>query len=121
MRDCVVGVDLQIAVSHHLVLPRFQLDAIVEEFRPRLLDFVVWIFYDFVSLHQYIRNEDQERLFRRALRNMFVMYSHDAVEVHRTEMLTPENVRARKVRGSSRTQDLHLLGGRAEDDGRAYH
>ena len=69
----------------------------MEELRPRLLDSVVWIFYDFVSLHQYIRNEDQERLFRRALRNMFVMYSHDAVEVHRIEMLTPENVRERCV------------------------
>ena len=76
---------------------RFQLDSIVEEFRPRLLDSVVWIFYDFVSLHQYTRNEDQERLFRRALRDMFVMYSHDAVEVHRIEMLTPENVRERCV------------------------
>ena len=76
---------------------RFQLDSIVEEFRPRLLDSVVWIFYDFVSLHQYKRNEDQERLFRRALLDMFVMYSHDAVEVHRIEMLTPENVRERCV------------------------
>ncbi|CAE7699705.1 unnamed protein product, partial [Symbiodinium sp. CCMP2456] len=76
---------------------RFQLDAIVEEFRPRLLDSVVWIFYDFVSLHQYTRNEDQERLFRRALRDIFVMYSHDAVEVHRIETLTPESVRERCV------------------------
>ncbi|CAE7880279.1 unnamed protein product, partial [Symbiodinium necroappetens] len=39
---------------------RFQLNAIVEEFRPRLLDSVVWIFYDFLSLHQYARSEDQE-------------------------------------------------------------
>ena len=88
-------------ISHHLVLlplrARYQLDAIVEEFRPRLLDSVVWIFYDFVSLHQYIRDEYQDRLFRRALSNMYVMYSHDAVEVHRIEMLTPENVRERCV------------------------
>ncbi|CAE7803819.1 unnamed protein product [Symbiodinium sp. CCMP2592] len=76
---------------------RFQLDAIVEEFRPRLLDSVVWIFYDFVSLHQYSRSEDQERLFRRALRDIFVLYSHDAVDVHRIEMLTPEGVRERCV------------------------
>eukprot|EP00439_Symbiodinium_sp_Y106_P064955 s1153_g10.t1 len=102
--DCVVGVDLQIAVrfmSHHLfllpLLARYQLDAIVEEFRPRLLDSVVRIFYDFVSLHQYARNEEQERLFRRALRDIFVMYSHDAVEVHRIETLTPESVRERCV------------------------
>ncbi|CAE7258852.1 unnamed protein product [Symbiodinium sp. CCMP2592] len=74
---------------------RFQLDAIVEEFRPRLLDSVVWIFYDFVSLHQYTRNEEQEMLFRRALRDIFVMYSHDAMEVHRIETLTPESVRER--------------------------
>ena len=88
-------------ISHHLVLlplrARYQLDAIVEEFRPRLLDSVVWIFYDFVSLHQYARNEEQERLFRRALCDIFVMYSHDAVEVHRIETLTPESERARCV------------------------
>ena len=76
---------------------RFQLDAIVEEFRPRLLESVVWIFYDFVSLHQYSRTEDQEQLFRRALRDIFVMYSHDAVEVHRIERLTPESVRESSV------------------------
>ncbi|CAE7258883.1 unnamed protein product [Symbiodinium sp. CCMP2592] len=76
---------------------RFQLDAIVEDFRPRLLDSVVWIFYDFVSLHQYTRNEEQEMLFRRALRDIFVMYSHDAMEVHRIQTLTPESVRERCV------------------------
>ena len=79
------------------MLARFQLNSIVEEFRPRLLESVVWIFYDFVSLHQYTRTEDQEQLFRRALRDIFVMYSHDAVEVHRIEMLTPESARERCV------------------------
>ena len=69
----------------------------MEEFRPRLLESVVWIFYDFVSLHQYRRTEDQEQFFRRALRDIFVMYSHDAVEVHRIEKLTPESVRESSV------------------------
>ena len=67
----------------------------VKKFRPRLLDSVVWIFYDFVSLHQYARNKEQDILFRRALCDIFVMYSHDAVEVHRIETLTPESERAR--------------------------
>ena len=69
----------------------------VKKFRPRLLDSVVWIFYDFVSLHQYARNKEQDILFRRALRDIFVMYSHDAVEVRRIETLTPESERARCV------------------------
>ena len=76
-----------------LTLNRYQLDAIVKEYRPRLLDSLVWIFFDFVSLHQYIRDEDQESRFKQALDNMHLLYAHEAIEVYRITLLTPQSVR----------------------------
>ncbi|CAE7279343.1 unnamed protein product [Symbiodinium natans] len=72
---------------------RSQLDNIVDAYRPKQLDSLVWIFLDYVSLHQYRRDPDQESLFRRTLRDMHILYAHEAIEVHRIEELTPQRVR----------------------------
>ncbi|CAE7325732.1 unnamed protein product, partial [Symbiodinium sp. CCMP2456] len=72
---------------------RFELDNIVDAYRPRQLDSLVWIFLDFVSLHQYRRDEAQYKLFQRALQGMHILHAHEAVEVHRIEELTPQSVR----------------------------
>ena len=72
------------------VLVRLQLRSVVDEYRPRLVDSVVWIFFDFLSLYQYERDADQDRVFRQALKGMHLLYSHEAVEVQRIEALTPK-------------------------------
>ena len=72
---------------------RFQLDAVCEEQRARLLDCVVWIFFDFISLYQYCQDSDQRKLFNLALGNMHVLYAHELIEVQIIEVLTPKSVR----------------------------
>ena len=73
-----------------LCFVRLQLRSVVDEYRPRLVDSVVWIFFDFLSLYQYERDADQDRVFRQALKGMHLLYSHEAVEVQRIEALTPK-------------------------------
>ncbi|CAE7684867.1 ANK1 [Symbiodinium sp. CCMP2592] len=72
---------------------RFQLQSVVDKYRLRLLDSVVWIFFDFLSLYQYERDEAQDRVFRLALQGMHLLYSHEAVEVQRIEALASKEVR----------------------------
>ena len=50
----------------------------------------IWIFFDYVSLFQYLRESDaQEASFRKAMENMHVMYSHEMSITFRIESLTP--------------------------------
>ncbi|OLP91454.1 hypothetical protein AK812_SmicGene26848 [Symbiodinium microadriaticum] len=72
---------------------RFQLEAIVDAFRVRLCDGLVWVFFDYISLHQYKRSTAQDQLFQRALHDMHILYAHEAVEVHLLEDLTPESLK----------------------------
>eukprot|EP00439_Symbiodinium_sp_Y106_P055625 s1688_g7.t1 len=72
---------------------RFQLQSVVDKYRLRLADSVVWIFFDFLSLYQYDRDEDQDRVFKLGLHWMHLLYSHEAVEVHRIEALTSKELR----------------------------
>ena len=74
-------------------MPRFQLEAIVDAFRVRLCDGLVWVFFDYISLHQYKRSTAQDQLFQRALHDMHILYAHEAVEVHLLEDLTPESLK----------------------------
>ncbi|CAE7762266.1 ANKRD44 [Symbiodinium sp. CCMP2592] len=71
---------------------RFQLQSVVDKHRSRLVDSVVWVFFDFLSLYQYDRDQDQDRVFRQALKGMHLLYSHEAVEVQRIEVLTPKEL-----------------------------
>ncbi|CAE6961153.1 NLRC3 [Symbiodinium natans] len=51
-----------------------------------------WIFLDFMCLHQYRRNDEQEHLFKKAMRSMHLLYAHDHINrVVRLEELTPES------------------------------
>ena len=50
----------------------------------------IWVFFDYVSLFQYLREtEAQEASFRKAMKNMHVMYSHEMSITFRIESLTP--------------------------------
>ena len=50
----------------------------------------IWIFFDFVSLFQYLReSEGQEASFRLAMGNMHVLYAHEMSLTFRIESLTP--------------------------------
>ena len=50
----------------------------------------IWIFFDFVSLFQYLReSEGQEASFRLAMGNMHVLYAHEMSVTLRIESLTP--------------------------------
>ena len=50
----------------------------------------IWVFFDYVSLFQYLREtEAQQASFRKAMKNMHVMYSHEMSITFRIESLTP--------------------------------
>ncbi|CAJ1377613.1 unnamed protein product, partial [Effrenium voratum] len=56
-----------------------------------------WVFYDFLSLYQYFRNEeDQEISFRRGMQNMHLLYAHESSTTARIQELTPEDEKSRK-------------------------
>ena len=58
----------------------------------------VWIFFDYISLHQFKRIELQEQVsFSRAMAGMHLLYAHEAVEVIRLEGLTPTNMQRNDV------------------------
>lgn len=74
---------------------RYQLAEVAQLYQN--LQDVVWVFVDFMSLHQYKRNDSQESCFRKALERMHMLYSHEVVQVDILEDLTPED---RKVDGT---------------------
>ena len=74
---------------------RYQLAEVAQLYQN--LQDVVWVFVDFMSLHQYKRNDSQESCFRKALERMHMLYSHEVVQVDILEALTPED---RKVDGT---------------------
>ncbi|CAE7550839.1 yme2 [Symbiodinium sp. CCMP2592] len=55
----------------------------------------VWLFVDFLCLHQYPRNKEQTYSFQRALQAMHVLYAHELVNVETLRDLTPEFVRSK--------------------------
>jgi len=51
-----------------------------------------WYFYDYVSLYQFKRTvASQEKSFRRAIKNMHVLYAHEHSSTLRIETLTPSD------------------------------
>ena len=74
---------------------RYQLGVVAQLYQD--LQDVVWVFVDFLSLHQYKRNDSEESSFRKALERMHMLYSHEVVQVDILEDLTPEE---RKVDGT---------------------
>ena len=51
----------------------------------------IWLFFDYVSLFQFKReNEAEEQSFRRSMGNMHAMYAHESTITFRLESLTPE-------------------------------
>eukprot|EP00435_Cladocopium_sp_Y103_P076078 s2_g75.t1 len=70
---------------------RYQLGVVAELYQN--LPDVVWVFVDFISLHQYKRSEPQDRSFRKALDRMHMLYSHEMVQVDILEDLTPEKMK----------------------------
>lgn len=53
-------------------------------------DCEMWVFYDYCSLCQYQRNQQQEQSFRRAMQQMHMLYAHNSTTTLRIETLTPE-------------------------------
>ncbi|CAE7453189.1 NLRC3, partial [Symbiodinium necroappetens] len=49
----------------------------------------VWLFYDYVCLFQYPRDDGQERHFREALANMHTFYAHECTYTLRVQSLSP--------------------------------
>lgn len=53
-----------------------------------------WLFYDYSSLHQFLRTTaDEESSFRKAMGNMQVIYCHEFTMTYRIEDLAPPNLR----------------------------
>ena len=71
---------------------RFQLEQIVNYvslFDAAYFD-DTWLFYDYVSLFQFMRHSEQEEeSFRRSVQNMHVLYAHEFTRTLRIESLTP--------------------------------
>ena len=51
----------------------------------------VWVFYDYVSLFQFVRNDEQERAYQDAMSDMHLFYTHEMSYTLRVETLTPES------------------------------
>ena len=52
-----------------------------------------WIFYDFISLYQFLRTDEQQEVsFRRAMGNMNLLYCHEHTVTLRIEDLTPAEI-----------------------------
>ena len=53
----------------------------------------VWVFYDYTSLFQYERSKShEESSFRKAMKNMHLMYAHESTLTFRIETLTADHV-----------------------------
>eukprot|EP00440_Ansanella_granifera_P002945 gb/GFBE01003214.1/.p1 GENE.gb/GFBE01003214.1/~~gb/GFBE01003214.1/.p1 ORF type:complete len:545 (+),score=74.09 gb/GFBE01003214.1/:1-1635(+) len=52
-----------------------------------------WLFIDYTSIPQFLRTEEDNVFFGRAMENMHLLYSHDATMVLRIEELTPEDAK----------------------------
>ena len=50
----------------------------------------VWIFYDYVSLFQYMRDSQQSARYQQAMDDMQLFYAHEMTYTLRVESLTPE-------------------------------
>ena len=68
----------------------------------------VWLFYDYSSLFQYMRQgESQELSFKRAMSNMHVLYSHECSFTFRIQHLTPEAIWREKM--DDETQQISVF------------
>ena len=69
----------------------FQVRSIVERYRELPKDSVTWVFVDFLSLYQYKRSAEEDEFFRKGLKRMHWLYSHEIVQVDILTELTPED------------------------------
>ena len=69
----------------------FQVRSIVERYRELPKDSVTWVFVDFMSLYQYKRSAEEDEFFRKGLKRMHWLYSHEIVQVDILTELTPED------------------------------
>lgn len=72
-------------------------------------DCEMWLFYDYSSLCQYQRNDQQEQSFRRAMRQMHLLYAHNSTTTLRIETLTPEPL-LQRCRSEGRQIWAHVAG-----------
>ena len=69
----------------------FQVRSIVERYRELPKDSVTWVFVGFMSLYQYKRSAEEDEFFRKGLKRMHWLYSHEIVQVDILTELTPED------------------------------
>ncbi|CAL1144602.1 unnamed protein product, partial [Cladocopium goreaui] len=69
----------------------FQVASIVERYRELPTDSVTWVFVDFMSLYQYKRSAEEDEFFRKGLKRMHWLYSHEIVQVDILTELTPDD------------------------------
>ena len=69
----------------------FQVHSIVERYRELPKDSVTWVFVNFMSLYQYKRSAEEDEFFRKGLKRMHWLYSHEIVQVDILTELTPDD------------------------------
>ena len=52
----------------------------------------IWVFYDYTSLYQYMREGHEQRSYNRAMKNVQVMYAHECSLSLRIVGLTPDDI-----------------------------
>ncbi|CAE6931455.1 UVR8 [Symbiodinium natans] len=73
----------------------YQLEEAVSRFTEKEGDrSKVWLFIDYMSLHQYKRDDHQQRIFKLALDSMHILYAHEVVRVEIINKLTPPDRKA---------------------------
>ena len=57
----------------------------------------IWVFYDYISLFQWRRDDSEERSYQAAMKDMQLLYAHEHTYTLRVESLTPEHVWQRNL------------------------
>ena len=75
----------------------------------------IWLFFDYVSLFQFKReNEAEEQSFRRSMGNMHAMYAHESTMTFRLESLTPEQRWQKAIKDGMQVTIFHKTSGLVE-------
>ena len=75
----------------------------------------IWLFFDYVSLFQFKREEEaEEQSFRRSMGNMHAMYAHESTMTFRLESLTPEHRWQKAVKDGSQVTIFNFQSGLVE-------
>ena len=72
-----------------------------------------WVFFDYVSLHQFARNDLQQQAYDTAMKNIQVLYAHECTRTLRIDTLTPMELK--EQHGDGMITIYHLPSGKLKE------